>query len=43
MVDIQGQKYPSSDGLTEADACVMKDYTEWSDDIKFDSLEDYYS
>lgn len=43
MVDIQGQKYPSSDGLTESDACIMKDYTEYSDGIKILSLEDYYS
>lgn len=43
MVDIQGQKYPSADALTEADGCTMKDYTEWADGINFSSLEDYYS
>lgn len=29
MIDVQGQKYPSSDGLTEADASIYKAYTEW--------------
>lgn len=43
MIDCQGVKIPSSDGLSEADACMIKDYTEYYDGIKFDSLEDYYS
>lgn len=43
MIDIQSQKYPSADALTECDGSILKDYTEWADGIKFDSLEDYYS
>lgn len=33
MVDIQGTKYPDSDGLTEADPAMFKDYTEWADGL----------
>jgi len=29
MCDIQGTKYPSADGLTDADPSVFKAYTEW--------------
>lgn len=31
MVDIQGTKFPSADGLTDADVSLMKDYTEHYD------------
>ena len=43
MVDIQGTKFPSADGLTDADISLMKDYTEHYDQIALCDTIDYAS
>lgn len=43
MVDIQGVKYPSADGLTDADISLVKDYTEFYDQVSLCDTIDYAS
>lgn len=43
MVDIAGQKFPSSDALTDCDLNLMKDYTEHFDGIELCDTIDYAS
>lgn len=43
MVDIQGTKFPSADGLTDADVSLIKDYTEHYDQIALCDTIDYQS